>query len=566
MSFLLFVVLLIWIVILQGRVSELERRSKGGPVSADAPVPPVATQNQPAQAVPYVYQAPEPISKPIEPGFDLGAWLKEDWLLKLGIALVIIGLGWFLSYAFANNWIGPVGRITLGLVSGALVLAFGWWRMVAKPAQGGAFMVLGAICIIMTAFADQEFYQLFSPEAALGLMFITLVFVTLASVQFRRLPLSLVSLVLAGFAPFLSHVGSVEATFLFIYLLVVITGMLWAVVYTGWRELVLASLVLVGFYSMGHWFGSEQNNVVLGIAWLLSLMFFVSHTLGATRKENQSQADLWTAFLNGALVFGWTIDQVPTVWQSLTLAGWALVFAIGAFIVNRLTTKRAPFFIYGGISVVLLGAATAVELEGAVLTIAFIVEALVFILGVFAVTRDLAAAKKATWILLVPGVLSFVSVADGAWRESVINEHFFVLLLMAGALALLGFFFHSYRQSKEDEITYQSLYVVGSIYAYVLLWLTLHVPGVLPENIATMAALVVYTLAGLMAYAYGRLQNQKGLVTYGGVLLAFVVGRLVLVDVWDMELGPRVITFFLIGALLISTAFIGRGKQPTIKA
>lgn len=562
--------LFIWLLILQSRVGELERKINeqfSAPKRAPEPVAPgVAVQNVPHVVSPAAYQAPEPVYQPVEPGFDVVAWFKEDWLLKLGIGLVIIGLGWFLAYAFANDLIGEQGRIALGLVSGALVLAFGWWRMMARPAQGGAFMTLGAIGIIMTAFADQEFYDLFSPEAALGLMFASLVFVTLASVQFRRLPLALVSLVLAGLAPFLSHAGNVEATFLFIYLLVVITGMLWAVVYTGWRELVLASLILTGFYSIGHWFSAGgQNYMILGIAWLLSIMFFVSHTLGITRKENESPADLWTAFMNGALVFGWTLDQVPTVLQSLTLAGWALVFAVGAFIVNKLTSKRAPFFIYGGISLVLIGAATAVELKGAVLTIAFIVEALVFILGVFAVTRDLAAAKKAVWILAIPGVLSLLSVVDGAWRVSAVNEHFFVLLLMAGALGLLGFFFHSYRQSPEDEITYQSLYVIGSIYGYVLLWLTLHAPGVLSANIATMVSLVVYTLAGLASYAYGRLENAKGLITYGGFLLGFVVLRLLVVDMRGMALEAKVITFFLIGALLISTAFIGRGKQPTIK-
>ncbi|MBI4021961.1 MAG: hypothetical protein HY372_01255, partial [Candidatus Andersenbacteria bacterium] len=45
---------------------------------------------------------------------------------------------------------------------------------------------------------------------------------------------------------------------------------------------------------------------------------------------------------------------------------------------------------------------------------------------------------------------------------------------------------------------------------------------------------------------------------YGAVLLGFVVLRLLFIDVWKLALTGRIITFFLVGALLVSTAFLGR--------
>ena len=39
---------------------------------------------------------------------------------------------------------------------------------------------------------------------------------------------------------------------------------------------------------------------------------------------------------------------------------------------------------------------------------------------------------------------------------------------------------------------------------------------------------------------------------YGAVLLVFVVGRLLLVDVWKMEIAGKIVTFFMIGALFFS--------------
>ena len=76
-----------------------------------------------------------------------------------------------------------------------------------------------------------------------------------------------------------------------------------------------------------------------------------------------------------------------------------------------------------------------------------------------------------------------------------------------------------------------------------------------------MISLVIYTVVGLAAYFYGLTKGKRELRLYGGALVGFVVGRLLLTDVWRMELGARIVTFFLIGALLVSTAFLGRKKR-----
>jgi len=73
--------------------------------------------------------------------------------------------------------------------------------------------------------------------------------------------------------------------------------------------------------------------------------------------------------------------------------------------------------------------------------------------------------------------------------------------------------------------------------------------------------LVIYTIIGLITYIYGKTNEYKIVILYGGVLLGFVVVRLLFIEVWDMELTGRIITFFLVGALLISTAFLGRKKK-----
>jgi uncharacterized membrane protein len=52
--------------------------------------------------------------------------------------------------------------------------------------------------------------------------------------------------------------------------------------------------------------------------------------------------------------------------------------------------------------------------------------------------------------------------------------------------------------------------------------------------------------------------ESKVITTIGAVLLGGVVLRLLFIDIWQMDLIERVITFGAIGILLISTAFIGK--------
>ena len=76
-----------------------------------------------------------------------------------------------------------------------------------------------------------------------------------------------------------------------------------------------------------------------------------------------------------------------------------------------------------------------------------------------------------------------------------------------------------------------------------------------------MVALSIYTVIGIAAYLEGFKFESRALRIYGGALLLCVVGRLLVVDVWQMELTGRIITFFLIGTLLMSTAFLSHYKK-----
>lgn len=568
MYFLLFVggiVLLALVLNLRQRVGRLEqllgsRPAQMTPESGDSAVP------RPSYVLPSA--ALEPSFAPVQASGAVEfekfiAWLKEDWLLKLGAFLLLIGFGWLARYAFLNNWIGPMGRIALGIIAGALFLMLGSWRIKDYLNQGGVFLVLGSTTILLTIFAAREIYDFFTPLSALVVMFLSTAYVALSSVKYNSKPLALISLILAGVAPLLTNSPAPDYVSLFLYLFVVIVGAIWIVALTGQRELTAAALVLVAIYSLPHLFSltSADLGTLLPFAYAFTAIFFITNTAGILKlKGREIIPDLITAGGNGLFLLVWIMAAAPDEWKSLIISAWMIVFATGAFITFRLTQRREPFYVYAGVGVAMLAAATAVELDGAALTIAYTIESGMVALVAWAILKDIHAAEGVSILLLGPIALSLNSLASPLWADSVIHKHFFVLLILGLVLEGLGLFFLPLAKASKDKEAAQVNMIVGSMYFYALLWLSLHAL-LRNDDTAVMFSLVVYTIIGLITYFYGLAREKRVLKIYGAVLLGLVVGRLLLVDVWEMKITGRIVTFFIIGALLVSTAFWGRWRK-----
>ncbi len=511
------------------------------------------------------FQAPEPNK--------FAEWLKEDWLMKLGAGLFIIGFGWFVSYAFINNWIGPVGRISIGIVAGVIIMALGFRRMMKYPSQGALFMALGAGMTMLTIFAGRSIYDFFTPASAVFFDFIIAAFVSFASYKFNIRSLAFAAQILAFLTPLLAA-GKTDSVFLFSYLLFVSVATLFLAGITGWRDLISSSLIFVGFYSIpyigsGFLFGSSMYAtdapVILNFAYLFGILYLLSGMVAVVRKGVQNEKnEIFLAVLNGLFLFMWIYNVASKEFSVLIFAVWAIVFAVSSFAAFKFSSKLAPFYAYGSVAVAFIAAATAAQLNGASLTVAFTMEVLLIVSAVLMLTKDIKATCTASWLFLVPTLLSLSSVSAYANSRDLFSKDFFVLALLSLALIIAGRFITSVskQEQKEAENNFGSVLVIfGTLFIGYIIWQFIHILMSTTPDIATMAALIIYTIFGLVAYFAGLYGNDMARKTYGMVLLGFVVFRLIFVDVWNMELFGRVVTFLAIGVLLMSTAFLTKKKK-----
>ncbi|KKU81512.1 MAG: hypothetical protein UY07_C0016G0011 [Parcubacteria group bacterium GW2011_GWA1_47_8] len=376
MIFVLLIVVSLFLYSLHNRVRKIEESLQLRPLSQPL-VPPSVSSNAfpqtpahtpPLQSQPLsTYISPEQpafATTPTAPSTDGGVmeWFREDWLLKLGAFILLLGFGWFVSYAFLHNWIGPLGRVTLGMLAGIGILGFGWVRMHKYVRQGSIFLGLGAMVVLISAYSSAFVYDLFPARGALVIMFLTSAFIALASVRFKILSLAVLGIIIASVAPTTLLVNaSPTHVELFAYLFAVILGTVWIVSLTGWRSLTGVGLLMFFFYSIPQiGTSTPESGTLLLFAYAFAFLFFMTNTLGILKiRDGDIKPDAIIAAGNGLLLLTWIITTANPDWASLIIAGWMILFTIAAFAIFAITKRREPFFVYAGVGIAMLAAAPA---------------------------------------------------------------------------------------------------------------------------------------------------------------------------------------------------------------
>ena len=249
---------------LERRLALLEARSRGrqstGPTGAPAPDRPGSIDTAiatPPATVSAVVDASRtaPLPRRGRPAARsnrltperLEARIGTRWMLYVGVATLVIGVGLFIRYAFANQWVTEPLRVGTGVVAGTLLILTGRRFATAGHTPFGQTLVGGGIVTWYVAiYAALNLYGLV--HVATGFMLLVAVS-ALAALQADRLgsqPLAMMAVV-GGFAtPFLIS-GGVPGQFTQLgYAALIITATLYLASRRDWPVLNLASFVLTG--------------------------------------------------------------------------------------------------------------------------------------------------------------------------------------------------------------------------------------------------------------------------------------------------------------------------------
>ncbi len=584
MSELFALIALILAVVVHNRVGRLEklvdslikngRTPSAGFGAVPTPSQSGATPASPESAVPmpHVSQPSNsyqsvPVS-PVQRGPGIVEqffhWCSIDWPMKLGALLLFLAVGWIVTVVFWEA-IGPIGQVALGLVLGILILLFGSQRMSRSVNQGSVILALGAGTVYLTIFAARFEYDFFTPASALLFMFLVTVFVGFVSVVRKSFPLALLGLFLGGIAPLLTHSGHPDLFGLFSYLFVLLLGTLWVTRLTGWRNLTVAGMILYGLYAFPFMVGTnfygvdpDQSTKIL-IAMVFATLFFIANVLSIISDRLAEHGDLVVGLMNGLILLGWIGNVISPEWRSLAAVLVALVASVGAYMIHLMTGLRQPVYIHSAVAGIFLGMATAYELSGSALVIAYTLEVTALVLLAKFVVRSDDAASKASVVALVPMILSLESFGHYAYAREVFTKDFFALVLVIGMAWLFS------RILRRNEVSAgvgaaRIFFAAAVLSSLAFIWPFMR--AIFQDDAtATTVTLFIYTVIGMYCYVTGKLKEHTEMRRFGSILLLLVTGHLLLIDVWNMDVGGRIVTFSVIGVLFMSTAFIGKKQE-----
>ncbi|MDA1092947.1 MAG: DUF2339 domain-containing protein [Acidobacteria bacterium] len=248
---------------LERRLAALEARLRDTPDTAltDAPVPPhgVSPAEPPSASgsAPSEVHTPRPYAPPTHDtargpaagtvAARLETRIGTRWMLYVGVAALVIGVGLLIRYAFANQWITEPLRVAFGGLAGLLVLLTGRRAVATGHRRFGTTLVGGSIAIwYLAVHAAVNLYSLLGQGAGFGLLVAVTALAAVQADRLRSQPLATVA-VLGGFgAPFL--VGGDAATYvsLFSYTALLLGAIVFLAHRCDWPAIYLLSFVLTG--------------------------------------------------------------------------------------------------------------------------------------------------------------------------------------------------------------------------------------------------------------------------------------------------------------------------------
>jgi uncharacterized membrane protein len=269
--------------------------------SSQAPQPPapVTVTRSPESADSFTPISEAAAAAPVTPGRlreerSLENRVGSQWLNRVGIIAVLIGVALFLKFAFDNHWVGPAGRVLIGLVSGSALIAWSErFRSKGYLAFSYSLKAVGSGVLYLSMWAAFSMYhQIPSGVAFAGMVVVTAFNAFIAWRQSAEL-LAVYAIVGAFSTPLLLSTGRNEEVFLFSYLLMMNVATMALLVLKGWnRLLALSFLGTVAFYWGWYWqFYAPAAFVTTTVFLSFFILLFAAATILARHRRVHPEQD-----------------------------------------------------------------------------------------------------------------------------------------------------------------------------------------------------------------------------------------------------------------------------------
>jgi uncharacterized membrane protein len=507
----------------------------------------------------------------------------QKWLLIIGIVTTIVGIGFFLKYAFDRNWIGPVGRVGLAYLSSVLFLGIGEYYKRGDYKTFGLYLIGGGISsLYLSTYAAFQIYHLIGYYTAFSFMVVVTASSGFLSIKNDSKWLSILGLFGGFMTPLILNTGKDNTIALMSYIAMLNFGILGIAFFKRWRELNFLGF-LATWLIFSIWCETSYTSAKFWQTIIFVNLFFLIYAVAPfiyyfVHETNDRIEGYYITFPNTIIGFGYSfitikahisLQAVSVV--TLTYAG--LFFLMAKYLQRKHQKLTEPAIMLLGQALLFLTITIPLLFSGNWITILWTAQAVICIW--------IALRTNNEWLFKGAQILLIITIG-----KFVFYDYLSIFTLRPDGLFFRGGFTHLMLErwitsaivlcsipvciklikSGASSLIDISIAAIDAPKIYLGLFLILLF---LVMNIETSAFFYDYARSARFAsisvlwalYAIGLmmvgvLKNIEILRKCAFGLFALTVLKVVLIDMDNVSTPFRIISFIVLGLMLMGSSYL----------
>lgn len=522
---------------------------------------------------------------------SLESRIGGNWLNKIGMVAVVLGVIYFLKYAIDNRWIGEMGRVMLGLLAGVGFLSGGESLQRRNYFGYGLTLCGGGIAILyFSIFATFNFYSLIPQFPAFLLMALITATAVLMSVRYNSRVIAVLG-ILGGFGtPLMLATGKDNQVALFSYIVILDLGILALAYFKNWRSLNLLAFVftqlILAAWALSYYTDSKLWRTECFLTLFFLIFAVMAFLYNIVHCQKTVYYDQFLILKNGAAYFLWTYLLLQDHYSAY-LGFFALLLAMAYAGLAMLARRRSPndqflILIQLGIALTLITLAIPIQLKQHWITLGWAMEALVLTWVGFRTESDKTRFGALLIVFLVSIRLLFFDTAGWPWNNFtfLLNSRAFTFAgTLAAMLAMAWLYWKMRDQCMGNEKYISAALILLANFLFLFFFTTEIHQGYQAQLYQTEPQGGVRMTTDYSMIREVRSQEQLMISFFWGVysILLLIVGivkryspirwlammlfamtilKVFIVDLSELEKVYRIFSFIGLGLILLAASFL----------
>ncbi len=324
-------------------------------------------------------------------GVSMEYAIATNWLLRIGVLILVVGIGFFLKYSITQGYLGPMARVGLsvlagvGLIVGGLRLFGGRYGLLGQGLAGAGFATL----YFSFYTAQSQGYEILGAIPSFALMALVTVAAGFIAVRFNSLLVAILGLLGGYGTPIMISTGTTTSpVILFSYMILLGCGVLFIASKRDWRLLHYLSFAATWCITAKVTrelfkpdLFQEFMPFIVGFFILFSTITFIYHLVN---RKKSTLLELLFLFLNSGVFFAFSVyyvketySQEAVAWVTLSLAVFYIAHIY--FFLSRRIIDRGILLSFIGLASFFVAITLPLVLSDAWITVSWALQAFVMI-------------------------------------------------------------------------------------------------------------------------------------------------------------------------------------------